>query len=118
MTMRSLQLWGLRGATWFQLPRFSGPAAEFTAAINNQNGVIVYIGYDNPAIISGTVYAGLSRPCVKLAAVTDGTSNTFMYSESAHGMLNPTDQVCWNWRALWQFRPHELLHHAPHQSVP
>jgi prepilin-type processing-associated H-X9-DG protein len=34
---------------------------------------------------------------VKLAAVTDGTSNTMMYSERAHGMLSATDQVCWNW---------------------
>ena len=39
----------------------------------------------------------MSRGCVKLASVTDGTSNTLMYSERAHGMLNATDQVCWNW---------------------
>ena len=78
---------GGNAGTWFELPRFSWPQPAFTNAINNQNGVIVYIGYDNPLIVSGTVYTGLSRGCVSLAAVTDGTSNTFMYSERAHGML-------------------------------
>ena len=89
--------YGGNAGTWFQLPRFSWPQNEFTAAINNQNGVIVYIGYDNPLNVSGTIYTGLSRPCLKLAAVTDGTSNTLMYSERAHGMLSQADQACWNW---------------------
>ncbi len=89
--------YGGNAGTWFQLPRFSWPASEFSAAINNQNGVILYIGYDSPAIIAGTVYSGLSRPCLKLAGVTDGTSNTLMYSERAHGMLSQADQACWNW---------------------
>jgi prepilin-type N-terminal cleavage/methylation domain-containing protein/prepilin-type processing-associated H-X9-DG protein len=96
--------YGGNAGTWFQLPRFSWPAAEFQAGIANQNGVIVYIGYDNPLIVSGTVYTGLSRGCIKLAGVTDGTSNTFMYSERAHGLLSTTvnaqgaiDRYCWNW---------------------
>jgi prepilin-type N-terminal cleavage/methylation domain-containing protein/prepilin-type processing-associated H-X9-DG protein len=89
--------YGGNAGTWFQLPRYSWPASEFQAGIMNQNGVIVYIGYDNPLIVTGTVYTGLSRPCVRLAAVTDGTSNTMMYSERAHGMLNQADQQCWNW---------------------
>jgi prepilin-type N-terminal cleavage/methylation domain-containing protein/prepilin-type processing-associated H-X9-DG protein len=96
MTMCYSSYGGCAG-TWFQLPRFSWPLSEFTSGIMNQNGVIVYIGYDNPLIVTGTVYTGMSRPCVRLAAVTDGTSNTMMYSERAHGMLNATDQVCWNW---------------------
>ena len=89
--------YGGNAGTWFQLPRFSWPATEFQSAINNQNGVIIYVGYDNPLVITGTIYSGLSRACLRLAAVTDGTSNTLMYSERAHGMLNATDQVCWNW---------------------
>jgi prepilin-type N-terminal cleavage/methylation domain-containing protein/prepilin-type processing-associated H-X9-DG protein len=89
--------YGGNAGTWFQLPRFSWPASEFSSGINNQNGVIIYIGYDNPAIIQGTVYTGLSRSCLKLSAVSDGTSNTFMYSERAHGMLSQQDQICWNW---------------------
>jgi prepilin-type N-terminal cleavage/methylation domain-containing protein/prepilin-type processing-associated H-X9-DG protein len=89
--------YGGNAGTWFELPRFSWPMASFTSAINNQNGVIIYVGYGNPVTISGTTYTGLSRSCVRLAAVTDGTSNTMMYSERAHGKLNATDQVCWNW---------------------
>jgi prepilin-type N-terminal cleavage/methylation domain-containing protein/prepilin-type processing-associated H-X9-DG protein len=96
MTMCYSSYGGCAG-TWFQLPRFSWPTSEFQSGIMNQNGVIVYIGYDNPLNVSGTIYSGLSRPCVRLAAVTDGTSNTMMYSERAHGKLNATDQVCWNW---------------------
>jgi prepilin-type N-terminal cleavage/methylation domain-containing protein/prepilin-type processing-associated H-X9-DG protein len=83
--------------TWFQLPRYSWTAAEFQAGITNQNGVIIYIGYDNPLIVQGNVYTGLSRGCLKISSVTDGTSNTLMYSERAHGMLSPSDQQCWNW---------------------
>jgi prepilin-type N-terminal cleavage/methylation domain-containing protein/prepilin-type processing-associated H-X9-DG protein len=89
--------YGGNAGTWFELPRFSWPQPSFTQAINNQNGVIIYIGYDNPLIINGTTYTGLNRSCLRLAAVTDGTSNTFMYSERAHGMLNAQDQICWNW---------------------
>jgi prepilin-type processing-associated H-X9-DG protein len=96
--------YGGNAGTWFQLPRFSWPASSFQSAINNQNGVIIYIGYDNPLVVTGTIYSGMSRPCLRLAAVTDGTSNTLMYSERAHGMLGTTpdangnyDQKCWNW---------------------
>jgi prepilin-type N-terminal cleavage/methylation domain-containing protein/prepilin-type processing-associated H-X9-DG protein len=96
MTMCYSSYGGCAG-TWFELPRFSWPQPAFTNAINNQNGVIVYIGYDNPLVVSGTVYSGLSRGCVSLASVTDGTSNTLMYSERAHGMLSAQDQICWNW---------------------
>jgi len=96
MTMCYSSYGGCAG-TWFQLPRFSWPSASFQAGINNQNGAIVYVGYDNPLVISGTVYSGLSRSCIRLAAVTDGTSNTLMYSERAHGMLSAQDQICWNW---------------------
>jgi prepilin-type N-terminal cleavage/methylation domain-containing protein/prepilin-type processing-associated H-X9-DG protein len=89
--------YGGNAGTWFQLPRFSWPLSEATAGFANQNGVIIYIGYDNPVVVMGTVYSGFSCPCLKLAAVTDGTSNTMMYSERAHGKLNSADQVCWNW---------------------
>jgi prepilin-type N-terminal cleavage/methylation domain-containing protein/prepilin-type processing-associated H-X9-DG protein len=89
--------YGGNAGTWFQLPRFTWPVPDFQTGINNQNGVIVYIGYDNPLQMSGGPISGLSGPCVRLASVTDGTSNTLMYSERAHGMLTPTDQACWNW---------------------
>ena len=51
MTMRYSSYGGNAG-TWFELPRVSaGPPPNPRPAINNQNGVILYIGYDNPAII-------------------------------------------------------------------
>jgi prepilin-type N-terminal cleavage/methylation domain-containing protein/prepilin-type processing-associated H-X9-DG protein len=96
MTMCYSSYGGCAG-TWFQLPRWSWPAGEFQSAINNQNGVIIYIGYESPLVISGQVFTGLNRSTLRLAGVTDGTSNTFMYSERAHGMLSAQDQICWNW---------------------
>jgi prepilin-type N-terminal cleavage/methylation domain-containing protein/prepilin-type processing-associated H-X9-DG protein len=89
--------YGGNAGTWFQLPRFSWDPAEFQLGMQNQNGVILYIGYESPLYTNGTVYTGLNRGCLKLAAVTDGTSNTMMYSERAHGMLSAQDQICWNW---------------------
>jgi prepilin-type N-terminal cleavage/methylation domain-containing protein/prepilin-type processing-associated H-X9-DG protein len=89
--------YGGNAGTWFELPRFSWPTNEFQAGLNNQNGVIIYIGYDSTLIVNGTVYTGMSRGCIRLSAVTDGTSNTLMYSERAHGMLSQQDQICWNW---------------------
>jgi prepilin-type N-terminal cleavage/methylation domain-containing protein/prepilin-type processing-associated H-X9-DG protein len=89
--------YGGNAGTWFQLPRYTWPLPEATLGFANQNGVIIYIGYDNPLYYSGSVYPGLTRGCLKLSAVTDGTSNTMMYSERAHGKLNATDQACWNW---------------------
>jgi prepilin-type N-terminal cleavage/methylation domain-containing protein/prepilin-type processing-associated H-X9-DG protein len=89
--------YGGNAGTWFELPRFSWPSASFQSAINNQNGVIIYLGYDNPGIFMGTPMSGLSRASLRLAAVADGTSNTMMYSERAHGKLSAQDQICWNW---------------------
>jgi prepilin-type N-terminal cleavage/methylation domain-containing protein/prepilin-type processing-associated H-X9-DG protein len=82
---------------WFQLPRYSVPQPYFGQRINQQNGAIIYVGYENPLNVGGTIYTGLNRGPVQLSAVTDGTSNTLMYSERAHGMLNDDDEMNWNW---------------------
>jgi len=34
-----------------------------------------------------------------IASITDGTSNTLIYSEKANGMFTPTDSKCYNWWA-------------------
>jgi prepilin-type N-terminal cleavage/methylation domain-containing protein/prepilin-type processing-associated H-X9-DG protein len=83
--------------TWFQLPRYSVPQPYFGQRIAQQNGVIIYVGYESPLNVGGTIYNGLNRGPIKLASVTDGTSNTLMYSERAHGMLNDQDEKDWNW---------------------
>ena len=89
--------YGGNAGTWFQLPRYSVPQPAFGLQINQQNGPIIYVGYESPLNVSGTIYTGLNRGPVLLASVTDGTSNTLMYSERAHGMLNDADEACWNW---------------------
>ncbi len=87
--------------TWFNLPRFNtddvlGPG-NFQQRIMQQNGVILYVGYESSLYVGGQLYPNKNRGPVRLAAVTDGTSNTMMYSERAHGMLSAQDQICWNW---------------------
>jgi prepilin-type N-terminal cleavage/methylation domain-containing protein/prepilin-type processing-associated H-X9-DG protein len=32
-----------------------------------------------------------------IAAITDGTSNTLLYSEKANGVFTPADSLCYNW---------------------
>jgi prepilin-type N-terminal cleavage/methylation domain-containing protein/prepilin-type processing-associated H-X9-DG protein len=32
-----------------------------------------------------------------IAAITDGTSNTLLYSEKANGLFTPADSLCYNW---------------------
>ena len=36
---------------------------------------------------------------VRLAAITDGTSNTMLYSEKANGLFSASDSICYNWWA-------------------
>jgi len=102
MTMCYSSYAGCAG-TWFQLPHWSNPPSQFQQRINNQNGAIIYIGYETNLYIGSTLYPGMNRGCIKLAGVTDGTSNTFMYSERAHGMLSQQDQICWNWWSSGNF---------------
>ena len=33
----------------------------------------------------------------KIASITDGTSNTMLYSEKANGLFTPADSLCYNW---------------------
>ena len=68
-----------------------------TPALTQFNGVLVPNGY--------FLIPSLTRPPVKIASITDGTSNTAAFSEIAHGLLSPGDGttdgtssfLCWNW---------------------
>jgi prepilin-type N-terminal cleavage/methylation domain-containing protein/prepilin-type processing-associated H-X9-DG protein len=74
--------------TWFQSPYRDDPAG-FRPRLANMNGLIYSAGF--PAEI------GLGWPCVSLADVTDGTGNTIVFSERAHGNLRGADQLYWHW---------------------
>ncbi len=41
----------------------------------------------------GIFYTGSATP---IAAITDGTSNTFLIAETAHGMIAPADRLWWH----------------------
>jgi prepilin-type N-terminal cleavage/methylation domain-containing protein/prepilin-type processing-associated H-X9-DG protein len=43
---------------------------------------------------NGMIYV---MSAVSMAAITDGTSNTMLSSERAHGRFNSSDMNCWNW---------------------
>nr|WP_303652882.1 DUF1559 domain-containing protein [Paludisphaera mucosa] len=67
--------------------------AQATAAMNQHNGPIVTVGYTQ-------MLPGASRSIVRLAAITDGTSNTFAFGERAHGLLSKSDARSfyrWHW---------------------
>jgi prepilin-type N-terminal cleavage/methylation domain-containing protein/prepilin-type processing-associated H-X9-DG protein len=84
--------------TWFLSPRYDLPSSSvFAAAASQQNGTIVYAGYANPENTPSGVISGYNRAPVSLASVTDGTSNTMVFSEHAHGKYDASDAVNWNW---------------------
>ncbi len=83
--------------TWFLTPRYDAPSAGvFTAAANQQNGSILYVGYANGETSPNGILNGYNRGTVSLASITDGTSNTIGFGERAHGKYNQSDQTSWN----------------------
>ena len=65
---------------------------------------------------------GMFNVCsdVRLSSVTDGTSNTMVFAEHAHGLLTQADQPSWQWwdsgnlgdtlvTTMWPLNPHRKL---------
>ena len=89
----------------FYFTSYAGCYGEWASIISNpsaslqqQNGAIVSNGIA-PVFGFGT---GFTRGgVVKIASITDGTSNTIAFSEHAHGLLSSTDPENsfnkWNW---------------------
>jgi prepilin-type N-terminal cleavage/methylation domain-containing protein/prepilin-type processing-associated H-X9-DG protein len=66
--------------------------AHRLAAMQQFNGVFVTNGYGGAAGAAGFPSRRIAtRSPVRLAAITDGTSNTACFSEVAHGLLSKTD---------------------------
>ena len=65
-------------------------AGYYATMLSQANGVFYYIGYPTYPVIP-TIAAGVaSISPTRLASITDGTSNTFAFSERAHGKLSNT----------------------------
>jgi prepilin-type N-terminal cleavage/methylation domain-containing protein/prepilin-type processing-associated H-X9-DG protein len=60
------------------LPSTMSSCGAYTAIDGNTNGVYHF----SPTSIAG---------------ITDGTSNTMLYSEKANGLFTPSDSLCYNW---------------------
>jgi len=73
--------------TWFQLASNTSPT--FAQRLGQLNGVIFFVGFP-PEI-------GKAGPNVRLADITDGTSNTFAFAERAHGKLDISVINDWQW---------------------
>jgi len=52
---------------------------HFVALVNEVNGIFRY------------------NYATTIASITDGTSNTFLYSERANGMFSPSESACFDW---------------------
>ncbi len=64
--------------------------AQRAAAIQQQNGAVISNGYGS---LGGTLFnrPGVTQSPVRIAQVTDGTSNTIAFGEHAHGLLSKND---------------------------
>jgi prepilin-type N-terminal cleavage/methylation domain-containing protein/prepilin-type processing-associated H-X9-DG protein len=83
-------------------PPGSADTPHRIAAIQQFNGVFVTNGYGAAGGVAFPSRRGVARSPVRLAAITDGTSNTALLSEIAHGLLSKTDYTPgtfydWGW---------------------
>jgi prepilin-type processing-associated H-X9-DG protein len=74
-------------------PPGSADTPHRIAAIQQFNGVFVTNGFGAAGAIALPFRAGVSRSPAKISSITDGTSNTAMFSEIAHGLLSTTDHT-------------------------
>src|SRR5205823_1191984 len=92
--------------SWVYTPRYSGATATpgaFQASLAQLNGMFYYIGF-NPWPTNGQAVAAGGISPVKIASITDGTSNTILFGERAHGKYSKdfynggyNDFFDWNW---------------------
>jgi len=91
--------------TWQYFPPGAATPTVFMQMLTGMNGVFQYQGYPNYiSPVNGHNPNPGSVPSVRIASVTDGTSNTFAFAERAHGALGQSvdssgnqDIFDWNW---------------------
>jgi prepilin-type N-terminal cleavage/methylation domain-containing protein/prepilin-type processing-associated H-X9-DG protein len=76
--------------TWDRIPARSD--SGYVAQLSQMNGMFFYIGFPTlvPTVSPNPGYNPGSVSPVRLAAVTDGLSNTMAFGERAHGKLSQT----------------------------
>ena len=81
------------GVTGYNNPSSGAPSDNASRLKNllKQNGPIVSLGYGGSFDIRNHSRKGVHRPPVRLAEITDGTSNSVLFSEFAHGLLSKLD---------------------------
>jgi prepilin-type N-terminal cleavage/methylation domain-containing protein/prepilin-type processing-associated H-X9-DG protein len=62
-----------------------------------QNGPVVSIGYGGAIEDILPSRKGVHRDSVRIAEVSDGTTNSVAFSEHAHGLLSKDDGSFWDW---------------------
>jgi len=94
--------------------RTATPAQQIQA-LGQFNGVIVPNGCGTAYETLLPQYKGVDRSPVRIAAVTDGTSNTAAFSEIAHGLLSKADGSfnCWNWWTSGNLGDTTYAHYYP-----
>jgi prepilin-type N-terminal cleavage/methylation domain-containing protein/prepilin-type processing-associated H-X9-DG protein len=75
----------------------TGQLMEFHSASWNGNGApyVCTLTTSTPQQQNNGIIFVFSN--VSIASITDGTSNTLLSSERAHGKFSPGDMYCWNW---------------------
>jgi prepilin-type N-terminal cleavage/methylation domain-containing protein/prepilin-type processing-associated H-X9-DG protein len=82
---------------WHDIPPRS--ASNYVQRLAQMNGIFFYIGFPTitPTVQPNPGHNPGSIPVTKISSITDGTSNTILLGETAHGAYGPSDVNCWNW---------------------
>jgi prepilin-type N-terminal cleavage/methylation domain-containing protein/prepilin-type processing-associated H-X9-DG protein len=83
-----------------------GASDQRKRALRQQNGILVSNGYGKAGCVQYPTRCGIDHAPTKIADIKDGTSNTVIFSEGAHGLLNKDDATAsypystyddWDW---------------------